>query len=61
MESLDETQPKIIFLIAVPNDSSDTHLKLLQRLSRTLMDDDTREKLINAESTEAIYNILKEI
>lgn len=60
-ESLDETQPKIIFLIAVPNDSSDTHLKLLQRLSRTLMDDDTREKLINAENTEAIYNILKEI
>ncbi len=60
-ESLDETQPKIIFLIAVPNDSSDTHLKLLQRLSRTLMDDDTREKLINAESTEAIYNILKKI
>lgn len=60
-ESLDETQPKIIFLIAVPNDSSDTHLKLLQRLSRTLMDDETREKLINAESTEAIYHILKEI
>ncbi|UXV32423.1 fructose-specific PTS transporter subunit EIIC [Mammaliicoccus sciuri] len=60
-ESLDETQPKIIFLITVPNDSSDTHLKLLQRLSRTLMDDDTREKLINAESTESIYNILKEI
>ncbi|MEB6248283.1 fructose-specific PTS transporter subunit EIIC [Mammaliicoccus sciuri] len=60
-ESLDATQPKIIFLIAVPNDSSDTHLKLLQRLSRTLMDDETREKLINAESTEAIYHILKEI
>ncbi len=60
-ESLDETQPKIIFLIAVPNDSSDTHLKLLQRLSRTLMDDETREKLINTESTEAIYHILKEI
>lgn len=60
-ESLDETQPKIIFLIAVPNDSSDTHLKLLQRLSRTLMYDETREKLINAESTEAIYHILKEI
>lgn len=60
-ESLDDTQPKIIFLIAVPNDSSDTHLKLLQRLSRTLMDDETRETLINAESTEEIYRILKEI
>lgn len=60
-ESLDDTLPKIIFLIAVPNDSSDTHLKLLQRLSRTLMDDETREKLINAESTETIYHILKKI
>lgn len=60
-ESLDHTQPKIIFLIAVPNDSSDTHLKLLQRLSRTLMDDETREQLINADSTDKIYNILKEI
>ena len=41
-ESLDGT-PQLIFLITVPSDSSDTHLKLLQRLSRTLMDDETRQ------------------
>ncbi|KRG08431.1 fructose-specific PTS transporter subunit EIIC [Staphylococcus sp. NAM3COL9] len=60
-DSLDGTLPKIVFLIAVPSDSSDTHLKLLQRLSRALMDDDTRQSLIDATHTEQIYEILKAI
>lgn len=60
-ESLDGTLPNIVFLIAVPNDSSDTHLKLLQRLSRTLMDDNIRKKLIEATQTQQIYDLLKEI
>ncbi|MEB8176387.1 fructose-specific PTS transporter subunit EIIC [Staphylococcus xylosus] len=61
-ESLDgSTLPNIVFLIAVPNDSSDTHLKLLQRLSRTLMDDNIRKQLIEATQTQQIYDLLKEI
>lgn len=60
-DSLDGTLPKIVFLIAVPSDSSDTHLKLLQRLSRALMDDNIRQSLIGATHTEQIYDILKEI
>ncbi|SCT94494.1 PTS system mannose-specific IIB component/PTS system mannose-specific IIC component/PTS system mannose-specific IIA component [Staphylococcus xylosus] len=60
-ESLDGTLPNIVFLIAVPNDSSDTHLKLLQRLSRTLMDDNIRKQLIDATQTQQIYDLLKEI
>ncbi|WP_436854319.1 fructose-specific PTS transporter subunit EIIC [Staphylococcus caeli] len=60
-DSLDGTLPQIVFLIAVPSDSSDTHLKLLQRLSRALMDDETRQSLIDATHKEAIYDILKEI
>ncbi|MDW8563304.1 fructose-specific PTS transporter subunit EIIC [Staphylococcus shinii] len=60
-ESLDGTLPNIVFLIAVPNDSNDTHLKLLQRLSRTLMDDDIRQQLIEATHTQQIYDLLKEI
>ena len=59
--SLDESLPKIIFMIVVPNDSNNTHMKLLQRLSRSLMDDKTREALINAPSKDDIYDILKEI
>lgn len=60
-ESLDGTLPNIVFLIAVSNDSNDTHLKLLQRLSRTLMDDDIRQQLIEATHTQQIYDLLKEI
>ncbi|WP_039067435.1 fructose-specific PTS transporter subunit EIIC [Staphylococcus shinii] len=60
-ESLDGTLPNIVFLIAVPNDSNDTHLKLLQRLSRTLMDDNIRQQLIEATHTQQIYDLLKEI
>lgn len=60
-DSLDGTLPKIVFLIAVPSDSNDTHLKLLQRLSRALMDDNIRQSLIDATHTEQIYDILKEI
>lgn len=60
-ESLDESNPQLIFLIAVPNDNNGTHLKLLQRLSRTLMNDNTRDELIHAQSRDEIFNILKEI
>lgn len=60
-ESLDGTLPKIIFLIAVPNDSNDTHLKLLQRLSKALMVDTTRQSLIDASTSDEIYTLLKQI
>lgn len=60
-ESLDGSKPQIVFLIVVPNSSNNTHLKLLQRLSRALMNDETRNNLINANNKNEIYNILKEI
>lgn len=60
-ESLDGTLPKIVFLIVVPETSADTHLKLLQRLSRQLMHDDVREALITAKSKQMLYDLLKRI
>ncbi|MCI2791493.1 MULTISPECIES: PTS fructose transporter subunit IIABC [Staphylococcus] len=60
-ESLDGTAPQIVFLITVPKESSNEHLKILQRLSRALMDDDTRAQLIEAQDTETIYNLLQTI
>ncbi|PTH39640.1 fructose-specific PTS transporter subunit EIIC [Staphylococcus capitis] len=60
-ESLDGSLPQLVFLIAVPNDSNDTHLRLLQRLSKALMHDDTRDNLVHAQDKNEIYNILKEI
>ncbi|MBW0928331.1 PTS sugar transporter subunit IIA, partial [Shigella sonnei] len=57
----DGSLPQIIFLIAVPNHSNDTHLKLLQRLSRALMDDATRKQFIEAASTADIYHMLQQL
>lgn len=60
--SFDGTSAKLIFMIAVPKDSEgDQHLKILQMLSRQLMDEEYREKLLNAETKEEAYKLLEEV
>lgn len=60
--SLDGTPAKIIFMIAVPEKSAgDAHLKILQMLSRKLMDDDFRNALLSVETTEEAYALLDTI
>ncbi|WQK86025.1 PTS fructose transporter subunit IIABC [Mammaliicoccus sp. Dog046] len=60
--SLDGTPSKLIFMIAVPaNEAGDTHLKILQSLSRKLMDDDYRNALLNAETKEKMYTLLRRL
>lgn len=61
-QSLDGQPTHLIFMIAVPKDAKgDMHLKILQRLSRKLMDDTFRENLMNAQDTEAIKAFLAEM
>ncbi|KGX91224.1 PTS fructose transporter subunit IIABC [Pontibacillus marinus] len=60
--SFDGTSAKLIFMIAVPKDSEgDQHLKILQMLSRQLMDEEYREKLLNVETKEEAYELLEEV
>ncbi|MCY8918530.1 PTS fructose transporter subunit IIABC [Bacillus atrophaeus] len=60
--SLDGSEAKLIFMIAVPKDSGgNQHLKLLQMLSRKLMDDSYREKLLSVQTKEEAYQLLDEI
>lgn len=60
--SLDGTEAKIIFMIAVPEKSAgDAHLKILQMLSRKLMDDTFRENLLAVTTTEEAYQLLDTI
>ncbi|MDL5144221.1 PTS fructose transporter subunit IIABC [Bacillus atrophaeus] len=60
--SLDGSEAKLIFMIAVPKDSGgNQHLKLLQMLSRKLMDDSYREKLLSVQTKEEAYKLLDEI
>ncbi|WFE14752.1 PTS fructose transporter subunit IIABC [Bacillus atrophaeus] len=60
--SLDGSEAKLIFMIAVPKDSGgNQHLKLLQMLSRKLMDDSYRERLLSVHTKEEAYKLLDEI
>lgn len=55
-DSLDGEPAKLFFLIAVPEESNDEHLKILSGLSRKLMHEDVRSKLEAAESYEEVIN-----
>lgn len=49
-------------MIAVPKESvGNEHLKILQLLSRQLMDEEYREKLLAVGSKEEAYRLLEEI
>jgi fructose PTS system EIIBC or EIIC component len=61
-KSLDGSDAKLVFMIAVPEKSAgDAHLKILQMLSRKLMDEGFREQLLKAETKEQAYKLLEEI
>ncbi|WP_100010137.1 fructose-specific PTS transporter subunit EIIC [Lentibacillus sediminis] len=60
--SLDRTDAKLIFMIAVPEErSGNDHLRILQMLSRKLMDNEFREQLLEAETKEEAYQLLETI
>ena len=53
-EALDGTAAHLFFLIAVPADSNDVHLKVLSYISRKLMHEEVRESLLAAQSYEDV-------
>lgn len=59
-DSLDGGSVHLIFLIAVPNSSSDEHLKILSNISRKLMQEEIRNQLINLKEKDEFYNIFQE-
>ncbi|WP_085506047.1 PTS fructose transporter subunit IIABC [Thalassobacillus devorans] len=60
--SMDGTDAKLIFMIAVPKErQGDDHLKILQMLSRRLMDEKFREDLLHVKTREEAYQLLETI
>jgi len=59
--SMDEKLSHLFFLITVPEESHDEHLKLLAQLSRNLVHDDFRNSLLDAKDAEEVMNILENI
>ncbi|EOH72059.1 PTS sugar transporter subunit IIA [Enterococcus malodoratus] len=58
-DSMDGKPVHLMFLIAVPETSNDEHLKILSKLSRKLMHDDIRQKLMTVTDVEEIYQIFE--
>lgn len=60
--SADGTPAKLIFMIAVPAENKgNEHLKILQMLSRKLMDDGFREQLLQVKTKQEAYRLLDQI
>ncbi|MGG6309405.1 fructose-specific PTS transporter subunit EIIC [Paenibacillus macerans] len=60
--SADGTPAKLIFMIAVPAENKgNEHLKILQMLSRKLMDDDFREQLLKVTTKQQAFELLDQI
>lgn len=59
-QTMDERPAHLFFLIAAPEDSTATHLKILARISRLLKDVVFRKRLMEASTQEEIYNIIVE-
>lgn len=58
-QSMDDKPAHLFFLIAVPEESSDVHLRALSEISRKLMHPEVREKLYNVNDFEEFIEIFK--
>jgi len=58
-ESMDDEPAHLFFLIAVPEESSDVHLRALSEISRKLMHTETRENLFKVESFEEFIKVFE--
>jgi nitrogen PTS system EIIA component len=59
-QSLDGGLTQLFFLLVAPEDASGAHLKALARVSRLLRDKEFRRRLLDAETAEQIYEIIRE-
>ncbi len=57
-ESLDDEPAHLFFLIAAPAGGANVHLEVLSRLSRMLMDDDFRDRLLQANTPEEYIQVI---
>ncbi|MFT5872879.1 MAG: fructose-specific phosphotransferase system IIA component [Clostridium sp.] len=59
-QSMDDEPAHLFFLIAVPEESSNEHLKILSQISRKLMHSELRDSLMNASSAKEIITLLEQ-
>ena len=55
-DSIDGKPVKIVFVLLVPEEATDEHLQLLAQLARIFAEQENREQLLNANSSDEVYN-----
>lgn len=58
-DSMDDKPAHLLFMILVPSSGADEHLQILSTLSRSLMHEDVRDSLYEAETPEQVRQTLK--
>lgn len=56
--SLDDEPSTLFFMIAAPENATDSHIETLSQLTSLLLDDDVREKLLKVTTKEEVLEIL---
>lgn len=59
-DSMDERPAHLIFMILVPEGGTDEHLDILASLSRSLMHEDVRDGLSNADTPAEVQAVMEE-
>ena len=54
-----EEDVNLIFLIAVPNDAQNEHLRMLAQISRKLIHDEVREQILKADTPQQVLDALQ--
>ncbi len=57
-ESMDGQPAHLFFLLVAPEESVGVHLKTLARISKLLKDSAVRQKLLDAEDQQALYQVI---
>lgn len=57
-DAIDGEDVKLVFMLAIEGTETNLHLKALASLSRKLIDEDFRDKLINATTKKEVYELI---
>lgn len=57
----DHASVRLVFLIAVPDNSGKQHLKILSKLARAIMREDFRTRLLTAESKDEVLHEIRQV
>lgn len=57
-DAIDGKPSRLFFLLIAPENSADTHLRMLARISRLLKDTSLRQRLLSASDRQEIYEVI---